>query len=90
MTLPDTINGSFELFGGVVNIFNIRAILRDQQVRGVSWGVTAFFVCWGLWNLFYYPHLHQWASFIGGMVLVGTNIIWTMYAIRLALLEGVG
>lgn len=51
-------------------------------MRGVDWRVTAFFAIWGGWNLYYYPSLGQWASFMGGVVIVTTNIIWLLLALH--------
>ena len=76
MLLNDTINGSFEILGGVLNCFNIRQIVIDKQVKGISWPVVGFFTAWGLWNLFYYPSLHQYVSLVGALTLVVTNLIW--------------
>ena len=73
---PDLINGTFETLGGFAVLGHIRALLRDKQVKGVSWPVVVFFCLWGYWNLFYYPHLGQWYSFLGGMWLALTNTVW--------------
>jgi len=35
-----------------------------------------FFTSWGMWNLFYYPHLGQWYSFAGGVFIVSVNTFW--------------
>jgi hypothetical protein len=82
MSVNDIINGSFEILGGLLNIFNIRQLLIDKQIKGISWPVVGFFTSWGLWNLFYYPSLHQYVSFIGGVTLVITNLIWLVLALR--------
>lgn len=74
--LFDLVNGLFEIVGGLTQVLNIRQLMRDKQVKGVSWPVTGFFTAWGLWNLLYYPHLEQWFSFFGGILLVLTNSIW--------------
>jgi hypothetical protein len=74
--LPDIINGSFECFGGVFLCLNIKTLLRDKRVTGIHWGSTIFFTSWGLWNLFYYPHLGQMLSFAGGIFICVANIIW--------------
>jgi|TARA_Y100000310_G_scaffold244427_1_gene249186 hypothetical protein len=73
---PDIINGIFELCGGFVLALNVRRLHLDKAVKGVDWRYITFFAAWGLWNLFYYPHLGQWMSFIGGALLVGVNAIW--------------
>lgn len=82
MTLPDLINGLFEGFGGFLVYQNVRAIRRDKKVRGVNSYVTWVFTAWGFWNLFYYPHLGQWLSFTGGLVIVSGNFMWCYYAWR--------
>lgn len=63
-------------------IRNCQVILRDKGVRGVDWRATAFFTAWGAWNLFYYPHLGQWLSFSGGLVIVAANAVWVSLALR--------
>ena len=73
---PDTINGLFELGGACLVGLNVWKLQRDKMVRGVHWGPVMFFTGWGLWNLYYYPHLEQWYSWVGGAVLVGVNSIW--------------
>lgn len=72
----DLLNGLFELIGGSMVFLNCRALYRDKIVRGVNPGVTVLFTSWGLWNLYYYPHLDQWISFSGGLLIVGANALW--------------
>lgn len=76
--VPDLINGLFELFGGIAIWGHVRAILRDQKIAGFSPWACAFFTSWGYWNLYYYPHLHQWISFVGGLGIVAGNTAWIM------------
>lgn len=76
MFAPDLINASFEGLAGVVSLTNVRALWRAKRIQGVHWGPTTFFTAWGLWNLFYYPHLGQWASFVGGLSIVLVNAMW--------------
>ena len=82
MQLPDLINGIFEAGGGWMLWKNVQRIRRDKQVRGVDWRVTIFFTLWGYWNAFYYPHLDQWLSFYGGLVIVLANTAWLYYAYK--------
>lgn len=76
MTLPDIINGAFESTGGFFILLSVVKLSRDKKVQGVHWGHSAFFTAWGLWNLYFYPHLDQWLSFWGGMFLVSVNAVW--------------
>jgi hypothetical protein len=59
---------------------NVRRVWRDRTVAGVHLAPTAFFTAWGLWNLFYYPSLGQWASFAGGCAIVIMNAVWLVSA----------
>lgn len=80
---PDIVNGLFEAGGGIaIWLGNVRSILRDKQLRGASHWATWLFTAWGFYNLFYYPHLGQWASFLGGCVIVTGNIAWISLAWR--------
>ena len=76
MTVPDLTNGAFEAFGGVAIALSIVRLHRDKKVRGVNWLHVAFFMAWGFWNLFFYPHLGQWISFYGGVGVVLANTVW--------------
>lgn len=75
---PDHLNALFEFVGGALIWINVRRLHRDKMIRGVHWGPTGFFAAWGMWNLFYYPHLEQWWSFAGGCFIVTTNTIWVL------------
>lgn len=76
MALPDIINGMFEFAGGFFLLTNVWKIYKDKVLKGYHWVSTAFFSAWGLWNLFYYPHLGQWFSFAGGLFIVSVNLFW--------------
>lgn len=76
MTLPDIINGVFESAGGFFIGLSVLKLYREKVVRGVSWIHVSFFTTWGFWNLYFYPHLDQWMSFVGGAFLVTVNAIW--------------
>lgn len=76
MTLPDLINGTLEACGGFFIALSVVKLYRAKIVSGVSAIHVAFFSAWGFWNLFYYPHLGQWASFWGGGFLVAVNVVW--------------
>ncbi len=76
MDLPDITNGLFEILGAVAIFGHVRRVLKDKAVAGVSIMSTVFFASWGFWNLYYYPHLGQWASFAGGLAIVLGNICW--------------
>lgn len=55
---------------------NIRAVLRDKSVSGLSILASSYFTLWGLWNLYYYPHLGQSLSYYGALSLVIANTVY--------------
>lgn len=82
MISPDLINAAFEVGGGLLCWGNVRRLLKDRQVKGVSWGVSTFFSVWSAWNCLFYPLLGQWCSFLGGIALFISNTTWVVLAIR--------
>lgn len=73
---PDLINGGFEFIGSAMIWMNVRQLWKDKMTRGVHWGATTFFTSWGFWNVYYYPYLHQYWSFAGGLSIVLANCAW--------------
>lgn len=78
--INDMINGSFECIGGFLCWINVYKLYKDKNICGVYWPTTAFFSAWGLWNLYYYPSLSQYWSFIGGLFIATGNITWVIMA----------
>ena len=78
MSWQDFTNGSFELLGTVAILAHVLKLWKDKAVAGVSVPATIFFFSWGIWNLYYYPHLEQWASFLGGLGIVLGNCVWVL------------
>lgn len=72
----DQINGLFELVGGLLIFMSVRALYVSKEVKGVSIFPVVFFASWGFWNVYYYPSLNQWYSFVGGLVVVSANVVW--------------
>ncbi len=87
---PDSINGLFELFGGIFISISIYKLYKEKIVRGVSWIHVGFFSAWGIWNLYYYPTLGQWMSFYGGIGVTSTNSIFLGQLIYYTLKERTG
>lgn len=79
---PDYVNALFEFGGAGLLLMNVSQLYRDKALSGVRILPTAFFSAWGLWNLFYYPSLDQWASFIGGVAIVSVNVAWVAMALH--------
>jgi hypothetical protein len=76
VTTPDLINGFFETCGGIMLLLHCRRLYQDKEVKGSSPWAATFFMSWGYWNLYFYPHLGAWASFFGGILVVAVNTLW--------------
>ncbi len=73
---PDVANGLFEISGAVFIAFSIVKLYRDKLVRGISWVSVVFFLSWGCWDLFYYLHINQLISWIGGLGGLVATAVW--------------
>ena len=62
--------------GAIFITLSIIKLHKDKFVSGINWLHPLFFLLWGVWNLFFYPHLSQWFSFAGGVAIAITNFIW--------------
>lgn len=78
----DFINGLIEFTGSLFLFWNCYSVWKDKDVKGVSVLSTAFFAIWGGWNIYFYPSLHQWYSFTGGLFIVTANILWISLMIK--------
>lgn len=74
--LPDFINACFEFLATAVSTMSLAAIYKAKQIVGASPWPTVFFTVWGLWNLFYYPHLGQWWSTMAAVGMLIINVAW--------------
>lgn len=74
--IPDLINGTFEAGGGIFLLLDVYRMWKDRCLSGVHWLPKLWFMAWGYYNVFYYPHLHQTLSFLGGLVIVTVNTVW--------------
>lgn len=82
MSIADLINGSFEGGAALVNVLSIRELLKHREIKGVHWGPNLLFAAWGFFNLYYYPHLHQWFSFGCAICLTAMNCVWLALLIK--------
>ena len=84
---PDYGNALFEGFGAFFIWKSVFALWRDREIKGVYWPAWIFYTAWGLWNLYYYPAIDQWASFACGAVLVTGNLSWVVLAVKFKVLK---
>lgn len=76
MNIPDLVNGVFEFGGSLFVLNHARVLFKHKQVYGVSIASTVFFFLWGLWNIYYYFQLSQFASWVAGWGVAIANLLW--------------
>lgn len=77
----DIITSMFQ-FGAVLFLLdNIRAILRDKDLKGVSIGMIMFFTVWGYWGIFMFYTLGQPFSMWTNVGIAGAYTVWLGMAI---------
>jgi uncharacterized membrane protein YfcA len=74
---PDLVNALFETIGALFIILSVLRLSQDKMVRGISILHVTFFWLWGVWNVFYYPYLDQTLSFVGAILVLAANSLWT-------------
>lgn len=82
MSALDIINAAFEAAAGIFVLNHCRVLLKDRETRGVSILSTVFFMCWGFWNVFYYPALEQPFSAAAGVFVALANAIYIALMVR--------
>ncbi len=78
----DTINGLFEIFGGIIGLLNIFQIIKDKEVKGISYLVTIFFTLWGIWNCYFYYNLMLYMSLVGSLSMTIVNMVWLILVFK--------
>jgi hypothetical protein len=73
---PDQINALLIFIGSLMVFKSCYIVYRDKVVRGVSLLANLYFTSWGMWNIYYFPHLHQFWSFSAEMCICTANILW--------------
>ena len=73
---PDLCNFAFLLGGAAFNVLNVRRLLKDGVVMGISPWPMLYFTMWGIFNLWYYWALHQYFSQAAEGLIVTVNAVW--------------
>jgi hypothetical protein len=74
--MNDIINALFEGLASIAVLNHCRRLYADKRVAGMSIYSTVFFWTWGVWNIYYYPSLGQFYSFMCGIAIFAANSIY--------------
>jgi hypothetical protein len=78
----DIVNAILEAAGLLFILPSVLRARRLREVVGVHWTMPAFFWTWGVWNLFYYPHLDQGWSAAATIGVLAGNTAWLYCVLR--------
>lgn len=81
MNITDLINGIFEFLGFIFIIPSIIDLYKNKEVKGLNWITLSFFTFWSLWNMIFYPSNGLIVSFICGIFLSLSNLVWFIMTI---------
>jgi uncharacterized membrane protein YqgA involved in biofilm formation len=84
MTTHDTINACFEGGGALFLCMNVRRLLKDKSVKGVSLVPSLWWTAWGFWNIYFYAAVACAASFWAGIAVVSVQAVWVCLALMFA------
>jgi hypothetical protein len=87
VTSHDAINAAFEGGGAIFLCLNVRRLLKDKSVKGVSLLATSWWTAWGFWNVYFYSAVNTPASFWAGIAVVLVNAVWLCLAVYYARAE---
>lgn len=76
MSWPDMVNAGFEAGAGLAVLAHCARLYQHKEARGLSIPAVIFFTGWGVWNMYYYPHLGQFWSLAGGIFVTLANAIY--------------
>lgn len=77
----DMIKGVLEISGAFIILFNIFRIVKDKDLKGVSFWYIFFSVITNGYAVYFYWVLGQWYAFWGVAVYTILVIIWLLLAL---------
>lgn len=72
----DFVNALFEIAAVGATIINIRQILKDKCIHGVTVIAQIFYFAWSLWNVYFYYSYSTMFSYWVSVIFCLMNIIW--------------
>jgi hypothetical protein len=76
----DAVNAAFEALFALLIWANVRRLLLDKRVEGVSLWVQGFACVYGFWAVFLYASLGMWLSFACQILMSLGSSVWLVLA----------
>lgn len=74
----DATKGALEIIGAGIQLFNIVRIIRDKELKGVSFYYILFSVIANGYATYFYLFLGQWYSFFGVAIYTTITMLWAV------------
>ena len=81
MSWQDSVNAGFELSCAILLWINVRTLYKDKQIKGIALSPNFLYLAAGVWDLYYYPFLGQWMSFVACLVYTAGFGLWLGMAV---------
>jgi len=78
----DQMNAAFELGGAFLRTLDCVKLFQAKRFMGGHLGTALYFLLWGVFNVFFYPSLHQEWSFWAAIALMTINGVWFVMAVH--------
>jgi hypothetical protein len=76
----DLITSLFQIGAVIFLLDNIRMLLKDRQLKGVSIGMIFFFTLWGYWGIYMFHMLKQTFSMWTNVAIAVAYTVWLTLA----------
>ena len=80
----DYFTSFFDLIFVLMQISNIKTILKDKDVKGFDYRSMLLYIAWNAWSLFYiYPTSGLYLASIITFILLVLQIVWFYLAVKI-------
>jgi hypothetical protein len=77
----DLVTSLFQIGAVIFLLDNIRTLLKDRQLKGVSIGMISFFTLWGYWGIYMFHMLKQPFSMWTNVAIAAAYTVWLLLAL---------
>lgn len=80
----DYFTSFFVLIFVLMQISNIKAILKDKDIKGFDYRSMLLYIAWNAWSLFYiYPASDLYLASVVTFILLVLQIVWFYLAVKI-------
>lgn len=77
-TTMDLVNSVFESASIFVILMNIRKLISDKHISGITIFSQFFYYTWAIWNVYFYYAWGTFFSYWAALILAAVNTVWVL------------